>query len=465
MTMARNGFATATVSSLLLLFSVNCIMDTEAINIGVNYGTVANNLPPPTQVAKFLKENTLINHVKLFGIDHAIIQAFANTGIALTVAIPNDQIPSLRRLAIARQWIQINILPYVYTTKIIRILVGNEVLHTNDILLAANLIPAMQNLHAVLIGASLDHQIKVSTPHSLGILSISTPPSAGRFRRGYTTLVLKPLLSFLRATNAPFMINPYPYFGFTPNTLDFALFRPNKGVFDVNTHLTYTNMLDGQLDAIYSAMKRLGFTDVEIVIAETGWPSIGDPGQIGVSVANAAAYNGNLIRHVNSGIGTPLMPNQTFETYIFSLFNENLKLGPIAERNFGLFRPDFVPVYDIGILRSEVKARMPAPINPTPLAPINQVPTNMKQWCLPKANADPRALQENIDYACGQGLDCRPIQIGGACFLPNTIQAHAAYAMNAYYQSAGRHAYDCDFKQTGAISTVDPSYGSCIYNS
>lgn len=147
------------------------------------------------------------------------------------------------------------------------------------------------------------------------------------------------------------MVSPYPFFGFTDNTLNYALFNPNGGVFDETTGLNYTNMFDAQLDAVYSAMKRLGYDDVDIVVAETGWPSAGDPDQPGISVGNAASYNGNLIRHVNSGKGTPLMPNRTFETYVFSLFNEDLKPSN-SERNFGLFRPDLSPVYDVGILRN-----------------------------------------------------------------------------------------------------------------
>jgi hypothetical protein len=67
---------------------------------------------------------------------------------------------------------------------------------------------------------------------------------------------------------------------------------------------------------------------------------------------NAAWFNGNLVRRSRQGKGTPLMPNRRFETYLFSLFNENLKPGPTAERNWGLFRPDFSPIYDAGILRN-----------------------------------------------------------------------------------------------------------------
>ncbi|CAL5340071.1 unnamed protein product [Camellia sinensis] len=59
------------------------------------------------------------------------------------------------------------------------------------------------------------------------------------------------------------MACPYPFFGFTSNTLDYALFKPNGGIFDHATGMNYTNMFDAQLDAIYSVMKRLGYDDVD----------------------------------------------------------------------------------------------------------------------------------------------------------------------------------------------------------
>lgn len=93
-----------------------------------------------------------------------------------------------------------------------------------------------------------------------------------------------------------------------------------------------------------------------------------------------------------------------------------------------------------------------------PTTPVTQ--PKAKKWCLPKTGAEAEDLQRNIDYVCGLGVDCGSIQEGGSCFLPNTVRAHAAYAMNAYYQSTGKNDYDCDFLQTGAITIVDPS--NCI---
>jgi exo-beta-1,3-glucanase (GH17 family) len=54
----------------------------------------------------------------------------------------------------------------------------------------------------------------------------------------------------------------------------------------------------------------MGFKNVEIVVAETGWPFKGDDNDVGPSIENAKAYNGNLIAHPRSMVGTPLMPGK-----------------------------------------------------------------------------------------------------------------------------------------------------------
>uniref|UniRef100_A0A7N0UIS1 glucan endo-1,3-beta-D-glucosidase n=1 Tax=Kalanchoe fedtschenkoi TaxID=63787 RepID=A0A7N0UIS1_KALFE len=419
-----------------------------AYPIGVNYGTLADNLPPPSQVATFLKTKTTIDRIKIFDCNPEILNAFADTGIAVTVTVADADVLPLTNLDSAKAWLAAHILPFLPRTLINRIAVGNEILHHKDRVLIANLLRAMETLTSALRLAGIT-TIQVSTPHSLGILSASEPPSSGKFRKGYDRAIFAPMLAYHRRTSTPFMVNPYPYFGFTDRTLPYALFKPNDGVFDPATNLTYTNMFDAQLDAVHSAMARLNYSDVDIVVAETGWPSAGDAAQPAVNLANAMSYNGNLIRHVNSGKGTPLMPNRRFETYVFSLFNENLKESE-SERNFGLFRPDFTPVYDVGILKN------------TPAAGPSG-PSDGRKWCVPKGDASSDALQRNIDYACCSGLDCGPIQSGGPCFSPDTVRSHAAYAMNAYYQSNGRHDFNCDFAGTGVITSTDPSYETCTY--
>ncbi|KAF8402915.1 hypothetical protein HHK36_011007 [Tetracentron sinense] len=451
--------AKLSLSLLLILILVHAFLlqpSTAAYSIGVNYGTVADNLPPPSQVAAFLKDQTTIDRVKIFDANPDILRAFANTGITVTVSLGNGDIPALANLPAARDWVSNYIAPFHPQTKINRIAVGNEIMATADKNLIAKLLPAMRSLHSALNLSGIT-DVQVSTPHSLGILSASEPPSSGRFRHGYDRVIFAPMLQFHRETKTPFMINPYPYFGFSAKTLNYALFKPNAGVHDNTTGKTYTNMFDAQLDAVYSAMSKLGYGDVDIVVAETGWPSLGDTNQPDVNLENAVSFNGNLVKHVSSGNGTPLMPKRKFETYIFSLFNENLKPGSTAERNFGLFRPDLTPVYDVGILRGgQSGGPTPSP-TPTP-TPATPMPGSAKMWCVPKVDASDEALQANIDYVCSLGVvDCKAIQAGGACFDPNTLRSHASYAMNAYYQTSGRHDFDCDFSQTGLLTSSDPS--------
>lgn len=108
-----------------------------------------------------------------------------------------------------------------------------------------------------------------------------------------------------------------------------------------------------QLDAVRSALNALGgFKDVEIMVAETGWAYRGDSNEVGTSVENARAYNGNLIAHLRSMVGTPLMPGKSVDTYIFALYDENLKPGPTSERAFGLFYPNLTMTYDVGLSKN-----------------------------------------------------------------------------------------------------------------
>ncbi|XP_010254870.1 PREDICTED: glucan endo-1,3-beta-D-glucosidase [Nelumbo nucifera] len=445
---------------LLSTFLQSLLIANSQSFIGVNYGQVADNLPPPAATVNLL-QSTSIGKVRLFGADPAIIKALANTAIGIVIAAANGDIPPLASDPnFAKQWINSNVLPYYPASKIIVINVGNEVMTSGDQNLISNLLPAMQNVQNALNAASLGGKIKVSTVHSMAVLAQSDPPSSGMFHPELFE-TLKAMLGFLQDTGSPFTINPYPFFAYQsdprPETLAFCLFQPNAGRVDSGTNIKYMNMFDAQVDAVRSALLRAGFKDVEIVIAETGWPYKGDSNEVGPSVENAKAYNGNLIKHLRSMVGTPLMPGKAIDTYLFALYDEDLKPGPGSERAFGLFKPDLTMTYDAGLSKS-------SQTTPTPTTPVNPSPQPKQTvWCVPKDGISDAQLQSNLDYACGHGIDCGPLQPGGACFEPNTVAAHAAYAMNLFYQNAGRNPWNCDFSQTATLTSNNPSYNSCIY--
>ncbi|XP_052205883.1 glucan endo-1,3-beta-glucosidase-like [Diospyros lotus] len=441
-------------------------------SFGVNFGTVANNLPPAEQVAQFIKEKTIIDRVKIFDMNPDIIRAFAGTDILVCITVPNGDIPALANTRFARRWVTNNVKPFYPQTKIHLLLVGNEVLHWGDQNMVSNLVPAMKSLNNALRRSGLG-DIKVSTPHSLGILLSSDPPSSAMFRPGWDRNVLAPMLEFHRQTHSPFMVNPYPYFSWSPQNNDFSLFHRNPGKLDPVTGKKYFNVYDLLLDAVHMSMKKMGFADVEIAVGEVGWPSKGDPGMFHCTVENARWHNLNILYKAKSGVGTPLMPGRKFETYIFALFNENLKPGSEAERNFGLFRPDFSSVYDIGILRDGKAGGSAGGAQPNATAgggsgsgsgaPAPEGGSG-KQWCVAKADASDAALQNNIDWLCSTNqVDCSAVQGSGRCFLPNSVRSHAAYLMNAYYQAKGRQDFNCHFDGTGVVTTKDPSYGECLY--
>lgn len=459
---------TSLISSLFLLFVLFDALHIAKSQsfIGVNYGQVADNLPPPEATVKLL-QSTSIGKVRLYGADPAIIKALANTGIGIVLGTSNGDLTALANDPnFAKQWINSNVLPFYPASKIITINVGNEILTSGDQGLVSQLLPAMTNLQNAVNAVSLGGKIKVSTVHAMNVLIRSDPPSSGTLNPAFGD-TMNGLLGFLNGTGSPFTINPYPFFAYqsdpVPDTLAYCLFQPNKGRPDPATNKLYTNMFDAQVDAVRAALNAKGHSGVEIVVAETGWPYKGDSNEVGPGLENAKAYNGGLVAHLRSMIGTPLMPGKSVDTYLFALYDEDLKPGPGSERAFGLYKPDRSMVYDISLSKSSQTPTNPTPTNPSPTSPTTPSKQKQRGWCVPKKGTPDANLQGNIDYVCGHGFDCSAIQPGGACYEPNTLISHAAYAMNLLYQTSGKNPWNCDFSQTATLTGTNPSYAGCVY--
>lgn len=143
------------------------------------------------------------------------------------VGLGNEYLSKMKDTNKAQTWIKTNLQPYLPSTNITSIFVGNEVLTFNDTSLTSNLLPAMQSVHTALINLGLHKQITVTTTHSLAILQTSYPPSSGTFRPDLAPC-LASILTFQAKTGSPFLINAYPYFAYKDNPkqvlIEFSLF-------------------------------------------------------------------------------------------------------------------------------------------------------------------------------------------------------------------------------------------------
>lgn len=422
----------------------------EGSTIGVCYGRNADDLPTPDKAVQLIQHHN-IKYVRIYDSNIQVLKAFANTGIELMIGIPNaDLLPFAQFQSNADTWLKNNILPYYPATKLTYITVGAEVTEApNNV--SALVVPAMQNVYTALRKAGLQRKIKVSSTHSLGVLSRSFPPSAGAFNSSFA-FYLKPLLEFLAENQSPFMVNTYPYYAYRDSSsnvsLDYALFESSSEVIDPNTGLLYTNMFDAQIDAIYFALMALNFRTIKIMVTETGWPSKGSAKETAATPDNAQTYNTNLIRHVVNDTGTPAKPGEELDVYIFSLFNENRKPGLESERNWGLFFPDQTSVYNLDFTGKGT-------VDITTGANITSV---NETWCVASATASESDLQSALDWACGPGnVDCSAIQPSQPCFKPDNLVSHASFAFNSFYQQNGATDVACSFGGNGVRTNKNPS--------
>ncbi|KAI5016945.1 hypothetical protein ZWY2020_037323 [Hordeum vulgare] len=309
---------------LVLLLPATPVATPSAL-LGINYGRVGHNLPPTTSALQLLA-GLGVGRVRLYDADPATLRSFAKRASSSSSASPTSASPPSPPPPAPPP--------------------GSA--------LTPSLLPAMQCIHDALVQLGLDKQVAVTTAHNLGVLATSYPPSSAYFRKDLLP-VLCPILDFHARTGSPFLVNAYPYFAYAEDPagveLEYALLEPGHGgVPDPSSGLRYPNMLVAQVDAVYHAIaatNRVVARAVEVRVSETGWPSAGDSNETGATPRNAARYNGNVMRLVGEGKGTPLRPDGALRVYMFALFNENMKPGPSSERNYGLFKPDGTPVYEL----------------------------------------------------------------------------------------------------------------------
>ncbi|KAL6963840.1 hypothetical protein U1Q18_034845 [Sarracenia purpurea var. burkii] len=312
-----------------------------SVDVGVCYGMMGDNLPASTDVVS-LYQKYGIQSMRLFDPNSSALQALQGSQIDISLGVKNEDIQDIASSQdAANSWFETNVAPYLNDIQFLYITVGNEAIPGDS---ASYIAPAMQNIQIILSSQNLAG-IKVTTVVSTGILESSYPPSTGVFSSEARSAMID-ILEFLSTQGAPLMVNVYPYFVYAQDPdnvrLDYALFTASDPVVQ-DGNLSYQNLFDAIVDAIYWAMENEGVTDVSVVVSETGWPSDGNGNFTTPDLA--ATYNRNFIQHIAQN-GTPKRPQARIEGYIFAMFNEDLKSDGV-EQHFGLFEPSMQPVYSI----------------------------------------------------------------------------------------------------------------------
>ncbi|KAF9609500.1 hypothetical protein IFM89_016586 [Coptis chinensis] len=187
--------------------------------IGVNIGMHLSRHAKPYPCSS--GEGQQIRHVRLYDVDRAMLLALANSGIHVTISVPNNELLGVGQ------------------SNALLLQTGSQ----NVALLMYHLPTSPPLLHQILM-------TKLKFPHLTRLPSSPTrfPPSRAFFNRSWDP-VMVPLLKFLQTTGSPPLLNVYPYYDYMQSNdvipLDYALFRPlppNKEAVDSNTLLHYKAM-------------------------------------------------------------------------------------------------------------------------------------------------------------------------------------------------------------------------------
>ncbi|GAB2215995.1 hypothetical protein Droror1_Dr00023761 [Drosera rotundifolia] len=445
-------------SSCALFLMILVMVCDQGFSIGVNWGTMATHRLPPGMVVEMLKNNGF-DKLKLFEADEKILEALVGTDIEVMLAIPNYMLGIISDdFDAAASWVDANVTSYFYRggVKIKYVAVGNEpLLQAYNGAYLKYTLPALKNIQLALNRAGHGQRIKATIPFNADIYfspDADPVPSAGDFRPEVQELTIQ-IVQFLSENNSPFTVNIYPFLSLYGNDhfpMDYAFFDGySKPLRDGN--VVYYNEFDANFDTLVWALSKVGYPDMEIIIGEVGWPTDGDKN---ANIENAKRFNQGLLRHVLSGVGTPLRKGK-ISIYLFSLIDENAKsVAPgNFERHWGIFEFDGKPKYELDLSAAQENRG---------LIPVMGVRYMLKQWCI----LNPRAknledLADNIDYACSLS-DCTALGYGCSCNHLG-LQGNASYAFNMYYQVKNQEVWDCDFSGLAMVTDVDPSDYQCQF--
>ncbi|XP_021807892.1 glucan endo-1,3-beta-glucosidase 8-like [Prunus avium] len=442
---------------LVCLLSIVMLVPTSlAQGLGVNWGSMGSHSLPPKNVVQMLKDNG-IKKVKLFDAEPDTMEALAGSGIQVMVGIPNEKLAKLAdSYKEAQEWVKQNVTKYLHDggVNIRYVAVGNEPYLTSyNGTYVKTTYPALKNIQKALDEAGSGGKVKATVPFNADVYeSSSNKPSDGRFRNDIKSNIVE-ILRLLNDNKTPFVVNIYPFLSLYQSSdfpEEFAFFEGGSEPVKDN-NIEYKNVFDANCDTLISALKKVGFGNLDIIIGEVGWPTDGDKNANGQL---AKKFYDGLLKKLATEDGTPLRKKK-LEVYLFGLFDENQKsIAPgDFERHWGIFRYDGQPKFPMDLSGKGQGNNL--------LKGVQGVQYLDQQWCVLKS--DVRNLSNThpeVSYACSMS-DCTSLGVGRSCDLDQ--HGNVSYAFNAFFQTKDQDVRACDFNGMAAIVKQNASRGDCLF--
>ncbi|PHT80833.1 hypothetical protein T459_13848 [Capsicum annuum] len=379
----------------------------------------------PAMVVDLLLQNK-IPSLRLMTSGYDIIEVFAATNISITITMGNSFMYQANRKDLAYNWVNERIKsPINKGVNIVELTIGSEPFSNTFLKKVSNyeVVNVLKLMRESLDAMDLGY-VKTTTAHGMDVLKVSKFPSEADFRDDIKKEMLESLAEFNR-TGAPFVLILFPIH-FVKEILkypmEFAFFDNNSGFTIEDGNVTYTNAVELMIDFVAWAIKKAGYPNMKIRIAQIGWPT---DGYLHANVQNAERFHRELLKFIVSQKGTPLKPGP-MDIYLHSLCDENnfATMFGTFQRHWGIYRADGHPKYKIDFsLQGHDKY-------PTQAKGIVKMPN---RWCI--YNGDKSNLElvhKNYELAC-QAADCTRLEQGGSCDGLN-FDSNMSYAWNAFFQ-------------------------------
>jgi hypothetical protein len=480
--------------------------------VGFSYHAGSTATSSTARTLSFLKQNKVTpSQIRVFVADHRALSTLSDSGVTVDLYLSKSLLGNLLNSeSNVISWLKAHVmtfLPHVNINSII-LASGNDSSEQSELPM---LLPTLKSIHSVLRALHLESQVRVSVAFSLSFLENLNRPQERDLHRifgfimkmksyvmveasidGQISMGDQFVQSMIeRATLSSFLLphNDVPVvltikIPSVPSATEVAQFSDK-----ILQSLQNKTQITGQIVGLYAEvssiedfvqkeLKReeeqifpsshrelLSKSHLKAILHDTinppttifpTTPGITPPDNPTPPIITVPATNPVTITPANPG-STPLTFPSTPPITIPSTYPANSPVPVTNPVTTPTTVPGAQPVTNPVTTYPTPSGAAPVTNPVAPPATTNAPAIPGQSWCVAKAGALETAIQAALDYACGMGgADCSQIQQGGSCFNPNTLQNHASYAFNSYYQKNPAPT-SCDFGGTATIVNANPS--------